>query len=199
MPKRSSVKPPAEPPPTGFRHLGDRSIHDGKVWRAIVGSFEAPDGARFERDIVRSRGAVAVIALLDGPDGSDHTVLVRQYRPPFDRTILEIPAGLRDVDGEPDIETARRELVEEVGLDAAHVELLTSFLPQPGMSDSVISICLATACTEVSRAVHGPEEQHMEVVRIPVAEAVELVRGGEITDAKTVIALLWLECFGRPG
>ena len=78
--------------------------------------FEAPDGRAFERDIVRSPGAVAVVPLLFDAEGMPSVVLVRQYRPPFDRYVLEIPAGMRDVPDEPPELTADRELVEEAGL-----------------------------------------------------------------------------------
>ncbi len=174
----------------GFRHVGDREVHQGHVWRVVVAEFEAPDGTRFERDIVRSPGAVAVVPLVFDAEGNPSIVLVEQYRPPFDADVLEIPAGMRDVEGEPPEETARRELVEEVGLRAEHFDLLTEILPSAGMTDSVTTIYLATACEPTERSLHGPEEQHSRVVHLPLEDAVAMVERGEIADAKSVAGIL---------
>jgi len=169
-----------------FRHVGDRPIHDGYVWNVVVGDFVDPDGRAFTRDIVRSPGAVAVVALFD-----DHTtLLVRQYRAAFDAHVLEIPAGMRDVAGEDPEATARRELIEETGFDASTWRLLHRFFPSVGMTDAVLHVYLATELRPVGRSAHGPEEEHMEVVRIPIAEAIEMVETGQILDAKATIGLL---------
>jgi len=170
----------------GFRHLGDDLVYQGHIWRVVVGRFRAPDGHEFTRDIVRSPGAVAVVALDDDGD----VVLLRQYRAAFGRTIVEIPAGMRDVDGEDPVETARRELIEEAGVVAENWTLLHRFLPSTGMTDSVLDVFLATGLSEVDRATHGPEEDHMEVFRVPLSEAVAMVESGEIADAKSTIGLL---------
>ena len=90
---------------SSFRHLGDRLVHQGYIWHLATAEFEAPDGERFRRDIVRSPGAVGVVPVHHGPDGRPGVVLVRQYRPAYDEVIIEIPAGMRDVPGEP-VETA---------------------------------------------------------------------------------------------
>lgn len=174
----------------GFRHIGEQVVHHGHVWTVVRARFEAPDGERFERDVVRSPGAVAVVALLDGPADQPLVSLVRQYRPPYGREIYEIPAGVRDIPGEPVTVTGHRELVEEVGLDAASLEPLADIYPSPGMTDSVISILLATDCTRVATAVHGPEERHMVAVEIPLDEALAMIDRAEISDAKTVTGLL---------
>jgi len=120
-------------------------------------------------------------------------VLVSQYRPPYERNVLEIPAGMRDVAGEGTEAVARRELVEEAGLQADHLQLLTEILPSPGMTDSITTLYLATGCTPVPHDRQGPEEEHMELVHLPLADAVEMVERGEIADAKSVVALLLTE------
>lgn len=171
---------------TVFKHRGDHPVHDGYVWRVVVGEFDDPSGHRFTRDIVRSPGAVAVVALFD-----DRTVLlVRQYRAAFDTYVTEIPAGMRDVDGEDPETTARRELIEETGYDASSWRLLHRFFPAVGMTDAVVHVFLATDLREVGRAAHGIEEEHMEVRRVPLADAVSMVERGEINDAKATIGLL---------
>lgn len=176
-----------------FRHLGDLLVHQGFIWHVAVGEYESPEGETFTRDIVRSPGAVAAVPLKFDSDGTPRVVLVSQYRPPFDDYVIEVPAGMRDVVGEPTEITAARELVEEVGLQPGNLEHLLDMYPSAGMTDSVLTLYLATELTEVPRETHGPEEAHMEVLDVPLAEAVEMVLRGEIHDAKTVIGLLLVE------
>ncbi len=183
----------------GFHHLGDRLVHQGHVWHVAVGSFEAPDGERFQRDIVRSPGAVAAVPLQFDAEGVASVVLVRQYRPPFDDLVIEIPAGMRDVADEPIAETIARELVEEAGVRAGRLEPLVNFLPSAGMTDSVLYLYLATELRPVPRDLHGPEERQMEVLHVPLADAVAMVLDGRIRDAKTVIGLLLVERRLREG
>lgn len=176
-----------------FRHLGDRLVHQGYIWHVAVAEFESPEGEVFRRDIVRSPGAVAAVPLWFADDGTPMVTLVRQYRPPFDDNVVEVPAGMRDVPGEPTEVTAARELVEEVGLVAGRLEHLVDMYPSAGMTDSVLTLYLATDLTDVPRETHGPEEAHMDVLRLPLADAVEMVVRGEIHDAKTIIGLLMVE------
>ncbi|MCE9621626.1 MAG: NUDIX hydrolase [Actinomycetia bacterium] len=180
------------PEPTGFRHISESMMYEGHVWNVVVGTFQSPSGEVFDRDIIRSRGAVGVVPLLYR-DGVPTIVFVRQYRPPLDRLVLEIPAGIRDVLDEPTEVTAARELAEEVGLRAARLEYLTNFYSSAGMTDSTLHLYLATDLSAVPAAAHGPEEEHMEMVELPLADAVDMVVRGEIHDAKTVIGLLLVD------
>ncbi len=175
---------------TGFRHHGDTDIHQGYVWKLVVADFEAPDGERFRRDIVRSPGAVGVVPLVFDAEGLASVVLVQQYRPPYDDLVIEVPAGMRDVPGEPPAETGRRELIEEAGLSAGEMTHLIDIMPSPGMTDSICSIFLATDCTPVDHDRQGPEEQVMELLHIPLDDALAMIDRGEIQDAKTVTGLL---------
>lgn len=172
-------------PDPAFRPLEDLEVYRG--WRFTVhkSRFEAPDGSEFERDVVRHPGAVAVVPLHE--DGT--VTLVRQYRAALDSELLELPAGLRDVEGEPDARTAERELVEEAGLAAAQLELLVTFHNSPGFSDESVAIYLATGLTPVAHDRQGVEEHAMTVERHPVAEILAMVRDGRITDAKTIIGV----------
>jgi ADP-ribose pyrophosphatase len=174
----------------GFRPLGEHVVHEGSVWDVVLADFEAPTGETFQRDIVRSPGAVAVVPVVFDAEGNASVVLVTQYRPPLDEVIAEIPAGMRDVDGEAPAEVARRELREEAGLEAGELELLAEILPSPGMTDSVTSVFMATACTPAETDRQGPEEAAMEVLLQPLDEALSMIERGRIRDAKTVVGLL---------
>ncbi|MDZ7676340.1 MAG: NUDIX hydrolase [Acidimicrobiales bacterium] len=170
----------------GFALLGEDIVHEGYAMSVVVARFGAPDGREFTRDVIRHVGAVAVLPLHD--DGT--VTLVRQYRAPIGQELLEIPAGLRDVADE-DLElTATRELAEEAGLAAEAIEHLCSFHNAAGLSDEVVHVYRATGLSEVDRDAQGPEEQHMQVERHPLADLVAMVRQGEITDAKTVVGVL---------
>lgn len=173
----------------GFRHVDDTLVHHGFIWNLVTGTFESPDGSTFTRDIVRSPGSVGVLPIVENELGT-LVVLVTQYRPPLDRAILEIPAGMRDIPGEDPEDTGRRELVEEAGLQAGGMELLAVMTPSPGMTDSTCHIYCATECVAVSVDRQGPEEDRMGIVEITMDEALALVDDGTIYDAKTVIALL---------
>jgi 8-oxo-dGTP pyrophosphatase MutT (NUDIX family) len=177
----------------GFRRLAEHLVYQGHLWRVVVASFEAPDGRRFDRDVVRSPGAVGIVPVRFDPEGTPSVVLVRQYRAALGTEVTEIPAGMRDVDGESPDRTAQRELAEEVGLAAGRLDLLTVFHNAVGMTDAVTHVYLATGLTPVPPQAQGPEEDAMVVLQIPVAEAVAEVVRGSITDAKTVIGLLLTE------
>ena len=137
--------------------------------------------------MVHHPGAVGVVPIVDEGAG---VLLVRQYRSAVDAELLEIPAGLRDVAGEPPIETARRELIEEVGQRAGRVELLCAFHNSPGFCDEVVHVFAAFDLEECDRDRQGIEEQHMTIERVALDEVPGMIAAGAITDAKTVIGLL---------
>jgi len=170
---------------SGFNLVGEEPVYDGHVMRVVVRTFTGPDGDTFSRDVVRHPGAVAVVPLHD--DGT--VTLVRQYRAALDALLLEIPAGIRDVEDEPAAETARRELAEEVGLAADHVEHLLSFHNAPGMSDEVVDVYVATGLSEVEADAQGVEEESMSIERYHLDDLAEMIADGRLTDAKTVIAV----------
>lgn len=168
-----------------FRTVASRTVFDGKLLQLRVDTLEAPDGQRYDRELVHHPGAVAVIPITD--DGE--VVLVRQYRSAVDEHLLEIPAGLLDMAGEPPEGAARRELREEVGLVADRLEPLAEFVNSPGFCDERVRLFVATGLREVAHERQGAEEEHMEVVRLPLADAVALALTGGITDAKTLVAV----------
>lgn len=168
-----------------FRHVGERLIHQGAVVGFYEGTFEGPDGSRFERDVVRHPGAVSVV-----PVDGDEVVLVRQYRAPIDAVVLEIPAGKRDVHGEDPAVTAARELAEEVGLAAGSLQPLIELHHSPGFCDELQLVYLGRDLRPVPQALDGIEEQHLTVERYRFDEAVAMCLDGRITDAKTIVGIL---------
>jgi 8-oxo-dGTP pyrophosphatase MutT (NUDIX family) len=170
----------------GFRVRGQTTVWTGQLFYVAIAEVETPDGELLQRDIMRHPGAVGVVPL-----HSDETVtLVRQYRAALDTTMWEIPAGLRDRDDEPAEITARRELSEEAGLATDHLQHLMTFHNSPGATDEAVDIFLATGLSSVPDDRQGTEEQHMTLQRVSLSEAIRMVDGGRITDAKTVIGLL---------
>jgi ADP-ribose pyrophosphatase len=168
-------------------HVGrEETVFKGRVIEVSVAQVEGPDGHRHVRDVLRHPGAVGVVPLHD--DGT--VTLVNQYRVALDRGIWEVPAGLRDVDGEPPAITAQRELVEEAGLEASQLRHLVTFHNSPGHSDEAVHIYLGTGLVAVDDDRQGVEEQHMAVARVPLSTALGMIDDGRITDAKTMIGLL---------
>ncbi|HKU70309.1 MAG TPA: NUDIX hydrolase [Burkholderiales bacterium] len=168
--------------------LSTKTVYEGRLLTVYEDEVRLPDGKQARREYVRHPGATAMIPMLD-----DRTVvLVRQYRYPVRRHFYEIPAGKIDP-GEAPEATARRELKEECGYEAADWRHLTTIHPCIGYSDERIELFLARNLTHVG---HSPdEEEFLEVVPLALAEALAWIRNGKITDPKTVIGLLWVETF----
>lgn len=172
-----------------FDTLDSRVLHEGIFCRVRVDRIRLPDGHVAEREVVEQDDAVGVVPL----DEDGAVVLLRQYRHTFGTYQLEIPAGKLDVAGEDITEAARRELAEEAGLKAEELEHLLSFRNSAGWTDEVTHLYRAGGLAEVPPPpgfTPHAEEADMEVVRLPLEEAVAEVRAGVVVDAKTVIGLL---------
>ena len=172
-----------------FRRIGGRTVHDGHIFSVSVDTFhDDVTDETFERDVVNHPGAVAVAPVHD--DGS--LTLVRQYRPALGHDLLEIPAGIRDVAGEAPADTARRELAEEVGLTAERVTLLTTIHNAAGYADETIDIFAGHGLRTVATDAHSPAAQAVVIERHPLDAPEAMVVAGDITDVKTVVAILLL-------
>ncbi|MHB1929431.1 MAG: NUDIX domain-containing protein [Acidimicrobiales bacterium] len=169
----------------GFRFLGEDPLYKGSLINVARGHFAAPDGTAFDRDLVHHPGAVVVVPLVD----AGTALLVRQYRAAVGAALLELPAGKRDVAGEPTEETAHRELVEEVGRRAGKLQLLARFYNSPGFCDEHTWLYLATDLTEVADDRQGLEEQAMTAHAVALADVDGMIAAGELVDAKTIIGL----------
>lgn len=161
-------------------------VHSWAMFRLLRRTVEAISGEVFERTYVSTPGAVACVAITD----KQEIVLVRQYRATFDDMILEIPAGMRDVEGEAPEVTAIRELQEESGYVASKVQYLASMLSSPGVTDSTVEIFLATGLVRGDSQPHGPEEDEMEIVVVPFRQALEMIDDGRLQDSKSVFGVL---------
>jgi len=162
----------------------------GQLVTLRTDTVRMPDGSVASRDVVEHPGAVAVVAL----DESDRVLLIRQYRHPAGAMLWEIPAGLRDVAGEPLLETARRELLEEAGCRAADWRLLADFLSSPGISTEHIRVYLARGLTVVPQAERGyvpeHEEAYLTVSWVPLAEAVRGALCGDLHNGVAILGIL---------
>lgn len=157
---------------------GSRAAFQGRVIRVDV--EEWPGVGPYE--VIHHLGAAAVLPITPGGDA----LLVRQFRPPIRQAIIEIPAGLLDLEGEEAVRCAERELLEETGYRHTEIEFLGGVYTSVGMTDEYVHLFLAR--TE-SEPVSLPEEG-IELVRLPFAQVVAAARSGEVRDSKTALALL---------
>lgn len=166
-------------------------------WRRYDGGFVAvredtlhtPDGAEFDRVVVEHKGAVGVVAL----DADDRVLLLRQFRHAAGKRLLELPAGILDVDGESARDAIARELVEETDVAAGTWAPLVELWSSPGMTDEHWQVFVASDLTPAaagSAPEREHEEAHMEVVWVPMPDAVRAVLEGRITDSMAMVGLL---------
>ncbi len=176
------------------RTVDSTVVHRGRYLEVRVETTERADGGHHRRDVVRHPGAVAIVAL----DDVDRLLLVRQWRQPAGRTLLEIPAGTLDRDPvtgaieDPDL-ASRRELEEETGCRAGSWRKLGTFWTAPGFSSELMHLYLATDLVAAGPGRLAPDaDEALELVRLPVAEALAAADRGDILDAKTLLGVLWL-------
>lgn len=171
----------------GYELVSRDDVYSGAVISLHRDKVRMSDGSVATREVVDHPGAVGVVAL----DDDGQVVLVNQYRHPVGRRLDELPAGLLDVDGEPPLQTAKRELAEEAALEADDWRVLVDLNPSPGMSDEAIRIYLARGLRDADgefTAEH--EEVDLTVRRIPLREAVGRCLNGEMSNAAAVAGIL---------
>jgi len=161
----------------------DREIYAGRILTLRLTHVPTADGRLAAREIVDHAPGAAVVAV----DDHGKVLLVRQWRPAVRAALLELPAGLVDP-GERPIDCAARELAEETGFSARHLEPLATFYSSPGFCTEVLH--LFTASGLLPSSVPRDEDEHIEVVRLPLADAIAQVMDNEISDAKTITGLL---------
>lgn len=166
--------------------IAGETVFDGNLLKVHRDTVRLPDGGESVREYIVHPGAVMVIAQPD----PDTIVLERQFRYPLGRHFIELPAGKIDP-GEDPLRTAQRELREECGYAAAQWRHLTTLHPCIGYADERIELYLARELSHVGSALD--EGEFLEVMTVPLAEALAWVRDGRITEAKAVTGLLWAE------
>lgn len=174
-----------------FETTERRTVYDGRA-TVRIDTVRMPDGDEVEREIIEQPSAVAIVPVTD----QGEVFLLKQYRHAVGAYVLEIPAGIIDPEDPSPVAAAHRELVEEIAHDSDHLEPLTVFLNSAGWSTERTHVFLAraprpTPIPEDFAVEH--EEADMEVVRLPMSEALALVLAGEIADGKTVLGLLLAE------
>ena len=180
-------------PDTPPDRISTERVFDGRIVKVDLDTVRAPDGTEMHLEMVRHRGASAIVPLLSAPDAGDPSVLlIKQYRYATNGTIWEIPAGVLDP-GEAPIDCARRELLEEVGAEAENIEHLTTIYTTPGFTDEQIHIFLATGLT-IGETAHELDE-FIEVEARPISRILEMIRDGEMVDSKSISALLYVAGF----
>lgn len=187
--------PPA-PGPNGQSTgcIDSRPVHKGRVVDLRVDTVRFPDGSTGELEMIRHSGAAAVLPIVGDPAGGDpDVILIRQYRYATGGYIYEVPAGRPAFAGEDWEVCARRELEEETGMRAGSLRALTTIYTTPGFTDERIHLFLATELTE--GCVARDADEFMEPVRLPLSSALEMIRDGEIQDAKTICTLLYAAGF----
>jgi ADP-ribose pyrophosphatase len=174
---------------TAHEVRSERIAYQGALVDVRVDTVRMPDGADVEREVVVHADSVAVVAF----DSARRVLLIQQYRHPLRTELWELPAGLRDQDGESAEATARRELLEEAGVQASSWAVLVQLHPTPGMSDEAVSVYLATDLTFPGRpADAAAEEATLEQRWVSVADACDEIFNGRITNGHTVAGLLAL-------
>ncbi len=178
--------------PMEEKTVGSERLYDGRIINLRVDTIVLPNGKTGWREIVEHRGAVAMVPL--HADG--RVVLVRQWRAPAQAALLEIPAGTLDPGEDPEA-AAHRELGEEINLQAGRMTKLYEAFMAPGYTTELIRFFLAQDLTETQG--HTDEDEFLEIVELPLEEAIGKIGTGEIRDAKSISGLLFVDRMTREG
>ncbi|MDG1846175.1 MAG: NUDIX hydrolase [Acidimicrobiales bacterium] len=168
-----------------FEPIEEKLKFDGTLVSIYEGRFRTPSDEVVIREIAKHPGAVCIVPLV-----GEEVIMVRQYRSAANQYLLEIPAGKRDIPGESPEATAHRELIEEVGLKAGELQLMSEFYNSPGFCNEYSYCYLATDCVPVQDNRQGIEEEHMEIVRVALADVASLISEKRIIDAKSILGIL---------
>jgi ADP-ribose pyrophosphatase len=177
----------------GGKRLSTRRVYEGRIVKVELDTVKLPNDAVIDLEMVRHPGAAAIVPFLTAPDSADpQLLLIRQYRHAADSFIYEIPAGKLDAGEEPP-ECARRELLEETGCTATKIEHVYTFYTTPGFTDERIHAFVATGLTRGEQNLQRDEVVTVETVAM--SRALDMIRTGEIVDAKTALSILFVAGF----
>lgn len=162
--------------------LASRTVHEGNIVKLRVDTVALPDGRSGTREVVEYAGAVAVVPVNENKE----LLLVRQYRHAVGKTLLEIPAGKLEPEEDPET-CAQRELLEETGFEAGHLERLFSFFSTPGFTTEKLHLFLAAQLKLGKQNLD--EDEFIDVVTVPLKQALEMIWSGEICDGKSIAGI----------
>lgn len=165
------------------RTIERKRIFDGRILKLELHQVMLENGRTAERELIFHQGGVGVLPITD----KGEVILVKQFRKPYDSETIEIPAGKKEPGEEPE-SCAVRELEEETGIKAEKLTFLADMYPSPGYTDEIVHIYKAEGLTYGEMS--ADEDEFIEVLKYPISDAVEMISGGYIKDAKTIIAIL---------
>lgn len=166
--------------------MKSEKIYKGKMVNLRIDTVELPDKKYSKREIVEHPGSVGIIPITD----DEHIILVKQYRKPVEKNLLEIPAGKIEINEEPK-ETALRELHEETGFVANKLEYLLEFYTSPGFSNEKMYLFMAKELIQ-DKSEPG-EDEYIEVLKVNIEDLINMIIRGEIVDSKTIIGILYAQ------
>jgi 8-oxo-dGTP pyrophosphatase MutT (NUDIX family) len=170
-----------------YERVDSKVVWEGRIGKVRSDTVRYDDGELAEREVVEHPGAAAVVA----HDG-EKLYMVRQPREPVDeQSLLELPAGKLDEEGESPLDTAQRELAEEIGKGARTWQHLTSFYTSPGFTDEECHVFIATNLYDERAEVE--ENERIDIVEVPLSDLDHVIR--DCRDSKTLVGLLWLRAF----
>ena len=173
--------------------LEKKVLFEGRIINLRRDTVLLPNGATATREVIEHPGGVCVAAL----DDEDNVLMVKQFRYPYKDVILEVPAGKRDKGGEDPLECGKRELKEETGATAKEYFYLGELYPSPGYCDEIIHLFAAKGLTYGETC--PDEDEFVEVEKIPLDTAVQMILNGEIKDSKTQVCILKLKALKEKG
>lgn len=163
-------------------------IFNGKLISVHVDEVELPDGNTSTREVVKHPGAVAVIPMTE----EGKIVMVKQFRKPLERTLVEIPAGKIELNEAPEV-TAIRELEEETAYTTERLTYVTSFYTSPGFADEIIHLYFTDELVALQENVAGDDDEFIEIVELTLEEAEQYIKEKKIYDAKTAYAIMYVK------
>jgi ADP-ribose pyrophosphatase len=177
--------------------VSSKLSYKGKVFNVYTDTVIEPGGHRNTRDVIRHSGSVVILAVDEAKNPADPIVILeRQYRHAAGQFLIELPAGRRDP-GEPPLAAAKREMIEETGYRAKRWTMMLRYFASPGFLGEWMQIYLARDIREGEA--HPELDEQIEILRMPLSEAMKMVAGGKIHDGKTLIALSLYDAARRDG
>lgn len=171
--------------------LSTQKIFEGRVISVQVDDVELPNGKQSKRELVKHPGAVAIIPITS----EGKIVMVKQFRKPLEKEIIEIPAGKLEEGELPEV-TARRELEEETGYTTNKLEYIQSFYTSPGFADEILYVYVTNELKAMTEKAALDEDEFVELMEVTLEEAEQLIKEEKIHDAKTVFAVMYLKLKG---